>query len=179
MNNLSTRSVIINTFLDLLNNTPFEKLTVKQIVDKTGISRSTFYLHFYDKYDLMEQVTENIIDEFLSHYQSNSKKQMEKIEFDLVNNSTLGICLHILEFKSFYKEQFNKSKFIHLLCESLYNHLLNIYSYEGYAIFASYGTVGYLSKWVYEGCERSPKQVAVELANIGTTNWTRHTAQNF
>ncbi|MFS0750963.1 TetR/AcrR family transcriptional regulator [Oceanobacillus sp. 1P07AA] len=179
MNNSSTRSIIINAFLDLLNDTRFVKLTVKQIVDKTGISRSTFYLHFYDKYDLLEQVTEDITTKFLSHYQSNSQNQVKKIEFDLILNSTLNICLHILEFKSFYEEQFNNPKFIHLLSESLYNRLLNIYSYEGYAIFASYGTVGYLSKWVYEGCHRSPKQVAIELANIGTTNWARHTAQSF
>lgn len=178
MNNSSTRSNIVNTFLDLLNDTHFEKLTVKQIVDNTGISRSTFYLHFYDKYDLLEQVTEDITAEFLSHYRSNSKKY-KKIEIDLILDSTLNICLHILEFKSFYKEQFKNPKFIHLLSESLYSHLLNIYSYEGYAIFASYGTIGYLSKWVYEGCERSPKQVAVELANIGTTNWARHTEKSF
>lgn len=40
---------------------PFEKITVKQICDKTGVIRGTFYNHFMDKYDALEYLTNRLI----------------------------------------------------------------------------------------------------------------------
>lgn len=35
---------------------PFEKITIKEITDKAGVIRPTFYNHFKDKYDLLEWI---------------------------------------------------------------------------------------------------------------------------
>ena len=35
---------------------PFEKITIKEITDKAGVIRPTFYNHFQDKYELLEWV---------------------------------------------------------------------------------------------------------------------------
>ena len=35
----------------LMQQKPFEKITIKQICDKTGVIRGTFYNHFMDKYE--------------------------------------------------------------------------------------------------------------------------------
>ena len=37
----------------LVERTPFEKITIKQITDGAGVIRVTFYNHFQDKYDLL------------------------------------------------------------------------------------------------------------------------------
>lgn len=49
-----TRKVILSTFNDLLETTPFEKITVSAIIKASGISRNTFYYHFRDIYDLLD-----------------------------------------------------------------------------------------------------------------------------
>lgn len=45
---------------------PFDKITIKQICDKTGVIRGTFYNHFIDKYEALEYLTHKlIIDDFV------------------------------------------------------------------------------------------------------------------
>jgi AcrR family transcriptional regulator len=46
---------IIEAFLKLLGKKGFDELSVKEIINKAGFSRSTFYLHFVDKFELMEE----------------------------------------------------------------------------------------------------------------------------
>ena len=41
-----TRKAIMTVFLNLLDERPLSKITVKDIVDACGINRNTFYYHF-------------------------------------------------------------------------------------------------------------------------------------
>ena len=51
-----TRRAIIQSFLKLLNQSPLDKITVRDIVDDCGVTRSTFYYYFEDIYALLEEV---------------------------------------------------------------------------------------------------------------------------
>lgn len=46
------RSKFSEAFEELLKTSPLEMITVKDIISKAGLSRSTFYKYFRDKYDL-------------------------------------------------------------------------------------------------------------------------------
>ena len=50
-----TRQQILEAFLELNHVKSFEKITIQDIAMKAQINRSTFYLHFQDKYELMEE----------------------------------------------------------------------------------------------------------------------------
>ena len=43
-----TKEIIIQTLLELLNEKPLAKITVKDIVERCGVNRNTFYYHFRD-----------------------------------------------------------------------------------------------------------------------------------
>lgn len=49
-----TRNLILDAFMDSLNEQSFHSLTVKDITAKAGINRGTFYSHFPDKYALLD-----------------------------------------------------------------------------------------------------------------------------
>ncbi|GKU24404.1 TetR/AcrR family transcriptional regulator [Clostridium folliculivorans] len=51
-----TRILIQDAFLSLTREKVFEAITVKDIVEKANINRSTFYAHFEDKYILLDQL---------------------------------------------------------------------------------------------------------------------------
>lgn len=51
-----TKKLIAQGFKSLMQQHPFEKITIKMISDEAGIIRPTFYNHFRDKYDLMEWI---------------------------------------------------------------------------------------------------------------------------
>ncbi|MGD8402708.1 MAG: TetR/AcrR family transcriptional regulator [Anaerolineales bacterium] len=50
-----TRNLILTAFDELLPEKGFQSLTVQDITDKAEINRATFYAHFADKYDLLDQ----------------------------------------------------------------------------------------------------------------------------
>ena len=57
-----TRKSIEDAFLNLLKENSFENITIKDICEHAMISRSTFYSHYKDKYDLLEYFFERIIE---------------------------------------------------------------------------------------------------------------------
>ena len=56
-----TKQLISNSFKELMQKYPFEKITIKMITDAAHIIRPTFYNHFHDKYELVEWIFEDEI----------------------------------------------------------------------------------------------------------------------
>lgn len=61
--NTGTKQQIKNAFTKLLKEKGIESLTISDIAREANINRGTFYLHYIDKYDLMEKLENDIIDE--------------------------------------------------------------------------------------------------------------------
>ena len=62
---INVKYIIATALLELCETKSLEALTVKQILEKSGVSRQTFYNHFIDKNDLIQYVyKENIIPDF-------------------------------------------------------------------------------------------------------------------
>lgn len=56
-----TKEKIQHSFLQLLTEKHFMKVSVRDITAIAAINRGTFYLHFQDKYDLLSQMEENLL----------------------------------------------------------------------------------------------------------------------
>jgi len=57
-----SRSAIQSTFLTLLLQDGLDSISVKTLTEKADISRKTFYLHFTDKYDLLDAIVQEQIE---------------------------------------------------------------------------------------------------------------------
>ncbi|MBZ0098941.1 MAG: TetR/AcrR family transcriptional regulator, partial [Taibaiella sp.] len=57
-----TRMVIRDSLLKLLAEKPIQKITVKEICDLAEINRATFYTHYRDPYDLLEQIENELFE---------------------------------------------------------------------------------------------------------------------
>lgn len=64
---LRSRQEITDAFLLLLQETPLEKLSIKQIMDATLLSRQTFYQIFDSKDEIIESYLDSIFSEFMAH----------------------------------------------------------------------------------------------------------------
>lgn len=53
---LRTDKAIKQALITLLKIKPFEKITVQDILDETPVTRSTFYKHYHDKYEIVERM---------------------------------------------------------------------------------------------------------------------------
>ena len=56
-----TQRAIIKATVKLLDTVPINKLTINEICSLADVSRSTFYLHYYDATDVIDQVHNEII----------------------------------------------------------------------------------------------------------------------
>ena len=52
----SAKETIKQTFINLLEENPFDKITVTDIVQRSNINRNTFYYHFQDIYSLLDEI---------------------------------------------------------------------------------------------------------------------------
>ena len=55
---VKTRMAIEQAFIRLLADTPFERITVQNILDEALVNRKTFYSHYSDKYELADLLIE-------------------------------------------------------------------------------------------------------------------------
>lgn len=62
-NSLKSKNAIKSAFLELIQIKDVENITVTEIVKKADLNRSTFYQHYYDVYDIVEEIQNNVIDE--------------------------------------------------------------------------------------------------------------------
>lgn len=63
-----TKTIIIDAFLQLLEEKPYNKITVKDITEYCHINRNTFYYHFHDMPDVLEQIMKKDTDYFIENY---------------------------------------------------------------------------------------------------------------
>ncbi|SDN86783.1 TetR/AcrR family transcriptional regulator [Alkalicoccus daliensis] len=58
---MQTKQKIIEAFWELYCNKSIEKITVKEITEKAGYNRGTFYVYFKDVYDVLEQIEASLL----------------------------------------------------------------------------------------------------------------------
>lgn len=61
----ATAARMDEAFLELIEKKDFAYITVKEICEKAGVNRSTFYLHYETVGDLLEESVQHIIDRFV------------------------------------------------------------------------------------------------------------------
>ena len=49
----TTKEIIAESFVELAESKPVDKITVVEVVENCGVTKPTFYRYFKDKYDLM------------------------------------------------------------------------------------------------------------------------------
>lgn len=60
--NVKTTKNIKRVLVELMAEEGFKNVTVRQIVNRAKINRGTFYLHYKDKFDLLEQLEKDLLE---------------------------------------------------------------------------------------------------------------------
>jgi len=97
---LRTRQLIRDAFVDLLQETDLEKITVNRIAERATINRVTFYLHYRDIPEMLERLSDDMINEIqtILHDIRNQPRST-----DLDWSILLKVLEHIAENSKFYK----------------------------------------------------------------------------
>lgn len=121
-NPTETKKQLANALLDILQVKSFQKISVNELCNKSSISRSTFYLHFKDKYELLSFCLNEIYKEWNSEMDQyspkdflmvmlNSCQENEKIFYNIFKCELNEELLEIFyQFFSKYLTQFLEEK---------------------------------------------------------------------
>ena len=76
----NTAILFDEALIQLLEKKDIEYITIKEICNKAGVNRSTFYLHYENINDLVEETMNYINKKFMNYFNENTKEFIEKIK---------------------------------------------------------------------------------------------------
>ena len=77
-NAVRSRRMIREAFVELLHEKPFEKITATDIINRSGLNRSTFYAHYPDVKGIIDEITGEIFTLF--------RQMLEEMDFSQILN---------------------------------------------------------------------------------------------
>ena len=158
-----TKKAIIDSFLKLLNEKSFDKITVKSIVEDCGVNRKTFYYYFEDIYDLAEQIFENEIKN-LSQLMSPDMNVGDAVDLlcDMVENNR-----HIITHSFFVAGEVEMRRlFYNVLCPTFENRVrssvkdnsVSEEDIETVGRIITFGVIGSAVSWITSGFDPDEKE---------------------
>jgi AcrR family transcriptional regulator len=98
---LRTRQLLRDAYVDLLQETDPEKITVNRLAERARINRVTFYLHYLDIPDMVDKISEEMIEDIYEILRD--KTSTRPIQIEDINLPLVKLLEHIAENVIFYK----------------------------------------------------------------------------
>lgn len=164
---LYTRMVLKNSLIELLQDKPINAISVKEICQIADINRSTFYAHYTDLYDLLQQIEEEIIQDI--------ENTLAKFTYADKDN-TLTVTIKLLEYivankdscQTLFSEHGSPSfqKKVILLAQDCaidqwvkYNKIAPHIA-EYISLFLVNGSIHAIQQWLKNGMDQTPEEMA-------------------
>lgn len=182
--NRKTKRLIQQSYLQILENKPFEAITIGDITKKAQINRGTFYLHYKDKYDLQEHMEKelfeslgNHIDELQSRYTSTLtfEKEQEKLASSLFsfienNSKILKIFLSAHGSAGFhmrFRKAFSEKVRSNLERNEHFNETLKV-PIDYFLHFITSAFLGLIEQWIQNNLDKTPSEMTSIYIDIVT-----------
>ena len=173
----NTAKKMNDALITLLETKEFEYISIKEICHIANVNRSTFYLHYSNMNDLLEETIESLNLSFNSHFKSKenestiiSKENIEDLL--LINDDHLIPYLNFIkENKNIYKvlkthpQLFNANKTYDQMFRKLFVPIMNRFGldekWHKYLMdFYISGLTSIVFDWVYDDCKIPVQEVS-------------------
>ena len=164
-----TKKILKTSLAKLLLEKKINNITVKELVDLADINRGTFYLHYTDIYNLLEQIEkdmfselEEMSNEFANSEAKRSPQFFTRQVFQYVADNR-DLCKMLLgpygdmAFVERLKSMVEEKSYFYLMetCSEQ-----DVQSYKYFAAFAVSGCVGLLQNWIENGMKVSVEELS-------------------
>jgi len=172
-----TKRLIRDALTELMEEKGFEGVSVRNLTEKAKINRGTFYLHYHDKYDLLEQSIEEILQgvekvvkdvnpiEALSYISKDEPYPIiiELFEFFKENHRFIKVLLGANGEASFQAKlkDLMRGKFFYLLSEIVKNTEGMKVPIEFFLSYVSSAHLGIIQQWLEGGMKESPSEITL------------------
>ncbi|MGL4773228.1 MAG: TetR/AcrR family transcriptional regulator [Clostridium sp.] len=177
-----TKVLIKSAFINLLGEKGLNEVTVKNIADSLDINRGTFYIHYEDKYALLEEIEMDIINNInqiledgINFAGINSIMEGNKnVLLDTLTNvySYIKEVSDIIGILLGPKGDIAFQWRVKILVESVlqknleYLNMENTMYYKYMSVIASSAQLGIVEKWIKSDFKETPEELALFMSNI-------------
>lgn len=169
-----TRMVLKESLMELMEQKHISKITIKELCGRADVNRSTFYAHYRDQYDLLQQIEDEILGEinttladFDVHDSGGTMRILENIFCYIKDNSSF--CRLLLSEQGDVTFQ----KRVMDLCQGRYMEQW-LTSRRGIApekveylyLYLVNGSIGVVQNWLRTGMRETPGQMAQLLLRL-------------
>lgn len=163
-----TKKAIREALTTLMQQKNFKDITIKELTDLADVNRGTFYLHYLDIYDLLEQIEKEMFDEFNSVINHYTYEELTKNPFPLFLQiyqfvaDNADMCMVLLG-------QNGDIAFLEKLKDIVRNKSLkdwmlikkdNDINYEYFYAFVVSGCTGLIYRWLEDNRKHTPEEMA-------------------
>ena len=174
----NTAKKMDKALITLLGEKSFEYITVSEICKKAGVNRSTFYLHYENTVDLLNESARFLLDDFVAYFNIDTKSITRKIregtldELNFISDEYLHpYLLYIKENRLVFStvllhaDSFGFNEIFKILYENVFNPVLERFDYpvtdRKYAMmFYLNGITAVVTEWLKDGCEKTIDEVS-------------------
>lgn len=164
-------------FLELLESKDFAYITVKEICDKAGVNRSTFYLHYETVSDLLSESVEYMNRQYLEYTKSDSPEFVKRMKSCPLDELYLLTPEYLNPYLIFIKDNKRIFKTVmenaDVLClNETYNRMFDVVftpilerfqvlsqDREYIMEFYIHGLIAVIMKWVRQDCTDSVERI--------------------
>ena len=165
-----TKMLIRKAFTSLLKQKPIQNISIKELCAEAGINRGTFYLHYADIYDLLEQMEADMMADFQKALQpllEGDEKEVTPAKitagiFECLKENA-DLCTVTL---GPYGDKEFAARLLEVGQEKCLESYTKLFSHvsrsriENYYAFVSAGCIGLLEKWLGDGMTVSAERMA-------------------
>jgi AcrR family transcriptional regulator len=163
-----TRRALKDSLIELLEEKPITKITVKELCETADINRTTCYAHYANPYDLLNAIEDETLlwaNEKISRLgNSNHKETIQVIEeiftYLLENSNHIEVLLSERGDIGFQKKLFELIYTVCNLTPPPAVREIDDELREYYLVFAVSGSIGLIQKWLKEGLNKSAGEMA-------------------
>ena len=172
-----TRRVIRQCLTELLKTKRIQDITVREISEKADINRGTFYLHYRDIFDLMEQIENELLEELedvLNHFKASDLLSNPALVFTRV----FQLVKENSDMVSILIGQNGDINFVNRLKDIVREKCLkdwmevfrsgNAAAFDAFFSFIVSGCIGLVQYWLQTGLKETPEQMAKLTEHIIT-----------
>lgn len=165
---VGNKELLAKSLIELMEQKTLAKVSVQMIAENCGLTRQTFYYYYKDKYDLVNQVFQKLVNDVYGA--SSPDTPWEKVLGDMLFNMQqhkkfyANALAHTSQnsLDSFMKE-YTRTAYVRALEKRIPSG--DISEDLTFAItFNSYGAVGVMSEWIENDMREDPYLLAARIA---------------
>ncbi len=152
-----TKKMFHEGLLTLLEEMPIDKISVRELCRVSGLNRSTFYLHYSDIYQLLEEIEDELIEESMKAVSEDLSDIVPFLRYVQNNRKVYNILICTSSVNNFLQ------KYIQTMIEEIEkkisiadNGAYNQYTHQ----FIIEGCIGVIRLWIQNECSQSPEAIA-------------------